>query len=619
MATIPSYTAITSVEGDDLFVVVDVNDSTMSGAGTTKKMTFSQLQALFAEAPAGTASAGFVPVATGTGEASEWFPGPGLPPSGDTTGATDVTNIQALLNLCSPGKTAQLQAGVFWTDAPIIQPPWVTLQGEGTLLNNSFLTDYPTIHQGSGSFAQGGAAQKAAILMVDQATGGYSIASAGQQVININVDGSSAPSNTDGIDLYGTVGGVLMRDVSVRGMTGGGVQCLSRSGNIPDGLRLNGLMAAGGGGNGFFFQSADMICHDLHSIGNGGDGFRIITAANSHFSDCRSGNNSARGWNFGNNTGSANGTGYLSLQNCNSQLNALDGYYVDWTAANGGHVINATGLTSVGDGENGGSGGGGYAAFNVVSAGSPVTVQNLVVIPGTNNPNYAVSVTSCAYLAIRSGVLQGFATVFSDGGTNGTILIDPGVLTGTGTTSAPSWNTQPAQLSPGALPSDQGLLAWSFDPAMASSTPTALVTETLYLTGIFVRSPMLATNVLLVTTGTAASGITACGVGLYSSAGTLLASNTSATPWGTAGVTTFALGTAQLLTPGLYWVGVFLEATGMPTIRYANAGIAVNTGLSAAHYRFGVYGSGTTTTLPSPLTPASITETALIPFWAALS
>ena len=30
MATIPSYTAITSVEGDDLFVVVDVNDTTTS-------------------------------------------------------------------------------------------------------------------------------------------------------------------------------------------------------------------------------------------------------------------------------------------------------------------------------------------------------------------------------------------------------------------------------------------------------------------------------------------------------------------------------------------------------------------------------------------------------------
>ena len=210
MATIPSYTAITSVEGDDLFVVVDVNDSTMSGAGTTKKMTFSQLQALFAEAPAGTASAGFVPVATGTGEASEWFPGPGLPPSGDTTGATDVTNIQALLNLCSPGKTAQLQAGVFWTDAPIIQPPWVNALGRASCWATA---SCPTTRRSSSRSPDGRRAARRSrrrCLIVDQTTGGYAIASAGQQLTGIKIDGSHALTDVDGIDVYGDVGGVQM-------------------------------------------------------------------------------------------------------------------------------------------------------------------------------------------------------------------------------------------------------------------------------------------------------------------------------------------------------------------------------------------------------------------------
>ena len=53
-------------------------------------------------------------------------PRPGLPPSGDTTGATDVTNIQNLLNL---GLNAPLQSGTFYTDAPLVVPPGVTLQG----------------------------------------------------------------------------------------------------------------------------------------------------------------------------------------------------------------------------------------------------------------------------------------------------------------------------------------------------------------------------------------------------------------------------------------------------------------------------------------------------------
>ena len=56
------------------------------------------------------------------------------------------------------------------------------------------------------------------------------------------------------------------------------------------------------------------------------------------------------------------------MQNCNSQLNTEDGYYVDWTSANGGHVLNTTGCTSIGDGNNGGAGGGAYGALTVVQS-----------------------------------------------------------------------------------------------------------------------------------------------------------------------------------------------------------------------------------------------------------
>ena len=43
MPKISAYTAITDVESNDLLVVVDVNDTTMAPAGTTKKMTVGQL------------------------------------------------------------------------------------------------------------------------------------------------------------------------------------------------------------------------------------------------------------------------------------------------------------------------------------------------------------------------------------------------------------------------------------------------------------------------------------------------------------------------------------------------------------------------------------------------
>ena len=463
----------------------------------------------------------------------------------------------------------------------------------------------------------------AAWLIVDQTTGGYAIPSAGQQMTGINIDGSDAPTDVDGIDVYGDVGGVQMSCCSVQSATGGGFNFLSRAGNIPDGLRLTGLMAARCTGNNFFFQAADAVCHDLHAIGsNAGDGFRIITCANSHFSDCRSGNNAGHGWNFGNGTGSADPTGYISMQNCNSQLNTEDGYYVDWTSGNGGHVLNMTGCTSIGDGNNGGSGGGSFGALTVVQATAPILMDNFVVMSNTSSgdcPQYAVKVTNCAHLLIRSGMLQAYNTVFYDGGGNGTILIDPGVLTGTGSPTAPTWNTLPANLGPGAMPSDQGLLGWNYDPTSAT-TSTTLVSETLYLCAVYVRSPMLVSKLWVAMTGTSASGITASGIGLFNSAGTLLGSNTTTTNWAANGVQSFTLGTAQLVTPGLYWVGFFLEATGMPTLRSCNAGVAVNAGISAAaNYRFAI--NGTSVTSLANITPSANVSSgaSIVPAWVGYS
>lgn len=372
------------------------------------------------------------------------YTGPGLAPTNDDTGVKDTANINGLMAFVPVGGLLQLQAGVFWTNAPVIQTPWINAQGYGVILNNSFLSDNPTIIKPVAGWAQGSAAVAAAWLIVDQTTGDYAIPSAGQQIVGINIDGSDAPTDVDGIDVYGDVGGVQMSYCSVQSATGGGFNFLSRAGNIPDGLRLTGLMAARCTGNNFFFQVADMVAHDLHAIGSAaGDGFRIITAANSHFSDCRSGNNAGKGWNFGNGTGSANPTGYISMQNCNSQLNTEDGYYVNWTSGNGGQVLNMTGCTSIGDGNNGGSGGGSFGALTIVQATAPILMDNFVVMSNTSGgdcPQYAVKATNCAYLLIRSGMLQAYSTVFYDGGGNGTILIDPAVLTGTGSPTSPTWN-----------------------------------------------------------------------------------------------------------------------------------------------------------------------------------
>ena len=83
------------------------------------------------------------------------YSGPGLAPSGDTTGTTDQANITAYLNFISPGGTAFFQGGTFWTTGPVIHPPWITAQGNGVVLNNSFLSDYPTVFKPTSGWAQG--------------------------------------------------------------------------------------------------------------------------------------------------------------------------------------------------------------------------------------------------------------------------------------------------------------------------------------------------------------------------------------------------------------------------------------------------------------------------------
>jgi hypothetical protein len=80
--------------------------------------------------PSGTAAAGEVPVATGSGNQAQWGTASliGLAPSGDTTGATDTANIQGLLNL---GALAVLQPGTFYVQ-PVNAATGSRLIGKGS-------------------------------------------------------------------------------------------------------------------------------------------------------------------------------------------------------------------------------------------------------------------------------------------------------------------------------------------------------------------------------------------------------------------------------------------------------------------------------------------------------
>lgn len=92
----------------------------------------------------------------------------------------------------------------------------------------------------------------------------------------------------------------------------------------------------------------------------------------------------------------------------------------------------------------------------------------------------------------------------------------------------------PAAAPPQWQPADQGLVAWNYDPSGAATTwnPTARTNGTLFLTAVLLRSPATLTHVLYGLSGAQPTGLTPGQnlIGLYSSAGTLLAQTADQTP-----------------------------------------------------------------------------------------
>lgn len=83
MSKITAYGTLTAPQANDVIPIVDVNDTTMAPSGTTKKITAGNL-----------------------------LQGVAIPPSGDTSGATDTNAINAI---AQAGKMALLQAGTYYT------------------------------------------------------------------------------------------------------------------------------------------------------------------------------------------------------------------------------------------------------------------------------------------------------------------------------------------------------------------------------------------------------------------------------------------------------------------------------------------------------------------------
>jgi hypothetical protein len=136
-------------------------------------------------------------------------------------------------------------------------------------------------------------------------------------------------------------------------------------------------------------------------------------------------------------------------------------------------------------------------------------------------------------------------------------------------------------------PADSGFVAWSFDPALVGGLNTVLVSGTIYLTGVQVRKPSLATGIRFFQT-VAASGLTGgqCFVGLLNSAGTVVGvSADQSGAWG--GTTTIVdaalAGGPFMIQPGLYWVAILANGTTPPGVgRLSIENVTLANGRNAA-------------------------------------
>ncbi|MFJ9982575.1 glycosyl hydrolase family 28-related protein [Streptomyces globisporus] len=375
---------------------------------------------------------------TGGGSVQDWLNVRAYGAAGDNA-TDDTAAIQAALTACPMGGIVYLPAGAYRTSAPLTIPPAVTLMGTHTnLMAVVGLVDPPCYIRPLAGFA--GAA---VIQLLDQIDGGYTTISAEHRILNVMIDGTDLEApGIDGIQARGNVQNVGLRDVTIRRVTGAGVNTQFQAGFYPYSWRLHRVMVDNCGWHGFAVQvMTDITMIDCQAIGNGANGFDINNAANSQMIGCRAEWNVGTGIHITGDWATGTGSGGMLIGDCSTDRNGANGVLVD---AVGNPPIQIENLHTRRDGRNNGAGGGGYAGLAVDGATVPVIVGLVTCYPGTDDngtqessPQYGARFTDCAYVSVAAGFLHADEAGWSDGGGNAVLRRGLNIAERTGTTAAP--------------------------------------------------------------------------------------------------------------------------------------------------------------------------------------
>jgi len=524
-----------------------------------------------------------------------------IAPSGDTTGATDTANINGALRLQGFGATTQLGAGTFYINEPIVIPPFQALQG----VTSSGLiggVSCGTVLEPVAGFSAGTWPVAAAILLVDQVTGGYATPSEELHVLNLMIQGTSLPltSNVQGICVYSgsaVVGRAIFQNVLIHAMTGWGFSVPKGSGHIRGfnvGIRGCGTNASTSAG-GFQLRSSDSEWLYCSSYSNNGDAWQILDSFDSLFNQCH-GEHSGNGHGFSYKASYNNSNpdaGGITFEGCTVDAGGRHGFFITSTGSSNppvnviGGFVRRSGASSVSAG---------FAGYCVDGYFGPVNFIGCQTYPGlpdggggNNTPEYGmafinngaettnITVTGGCYIGATQGIYNdgsaGVVTIsastsFGHGQGRGTVVYTPGV-------------TLQATASPKFLPVDPilplqptGCLATSHDRQQITGS-FAPASGTAYYRLVRLVAGLPVTNINMWVTGTAKTGGTHGFVNIVSVAsGKVVASSAdqadASTTWGAVNSIASIPLSAPYTPPvtGAYWLGFMVaESAGtMPTV-----------------------------------------------------
>jgi hypothetical protein len=166
-------------------------------------------------------------------------------------------------------------------------------------------------------------------------------------------------------------------------------------------------------------------------------------------------------------------------------------------------------------------------------------------------------------------------------------------------------------------PGSSGYLGWSAPVWHATST-ASLTTTDIYV--VAVNVPVAGTTTYCDVDATTAGTVTVADVGLYSLAGTKLASaataqlTTNSAAWG-AGINTWGWVTPVAIAAGTYYVSIETTSSAAPSLAASPASPVINFNLPANTYNFATYSTGT---IPASITIASLSAAVTAQPWVGI-